>query len=245
MDAVGDQAGMHGLAIQHRAHDARLAIAELAHGIEQMRGHAGPGIEGGHGLFVAGVGMADADNGASSGEPGDLFGRHRLGGHGAKQVGQRCSRSAKALEIGLIHRTDERRIMRALAGQSQMRPFQMQADKAGHARIGCRHACGDGLDIDLGRVGDQRGQQGGGAELRMSRADGADGIKRRGIVEQHPAATIDLQVDEAGHNHAAIELQALGMVRNFRPGNDAGDIAELDQQRRIVGPALAIKDAGA
>jgi len=156
MNAVGDQAGMHSLAVQHRTDDTGLAIAELAHGIEQMGRHAGPGLEGGHGLIVAGVGMANADNCTRRREPGDLCGRHGFGGYGAEQVGQGRGGRTETLKVCRVHRTDQRRVMRSLAGQGQMRPFQMQSDEAGDAFGRGGNAGTDGLDIDLGCIGNQR-----------------------------------------------------------------------------------------
>ena len=83
------------------------------------------------------------------------------------------------------------------------------------------------------------------AEQGVRGADGTDGIDRRIVVEQHAAAAINLQVDEAGNEQAAIEGHPFGIGRNrIRTGN-AGDMAEFDQQRRVVVPVVPLENAGA
>ncbi|MNY61327.1 hypothetical protein D3C86_1979980 [compost metagenome] len=79
----------------------------------------------------------------------------------------------------------------------------------------------------------------------MRRTDGANGCERGRVVEQHAAAAINLQVDKTWHQHAPIECDVLGMGRHGIARNDAGDVAELNEQDRIVMPVIAIKDAGA
>ena len=67
----------------------------------------------------------------------------------------------------------------------------------GHARCDRPPRGGDRLG-DPGRVvADQGRQEAGGAEAPMRRADGGDALERRRVVEQHAAAAIDLDIDEA------------------------------------------------
>ena len=47
VDPVGDQPGPHPLGVERRPDQPRLAVAELAHGVEEMRHHPRPGREGG------------------------------------------------------------------------------------------------------------------------------------------------------------------------------------------------------
>ncbi len=61
--------------------------------------------------------------------------------------------------------------------------------------------------VDHGQVvADQGRQEARGAIGPMGRADGGDGLDGGGVVEQHPAAAIDLGVDEAGDQQAAVEV---------------------------------------
>jgi hypothetical protein len=75
-----------------------------------------------------------------------------------------------------------------------------------------------GLDGLLGRphgrvdhgqvVADQGRQEAGGPVGSVRGPDGGDRLDRGGVVEQHPAAAIDLGVDEAGDQQAAVQVVA-------------------------------------
>ncbi len=54
MDAIGNEAGMQGAQIERGPDDARLAVAKLALGVEQMGHHGGAGLGG---RLHRGVGM--------------------------------------------------------------------------------------------------------------------------------------------------------------------------------------------
>ena len=60
--------------------------------------------------------------------------------------------------------------------------------------------------------------------------------------KQVPAAAIHLQVDQAGCQHPAVEMHAVGVCRCDADGAYG---AVGDDERGIVVPCLAIKDAGA
>src|SRR3546814_11776879 len=82
----------------------------------------------------------------------------------------------------------------------------MDADDAGHALLDRGVDRGErGGDLRR-RVADQRRQEGGGAEARVRGADRRYGIDIDLIVEQHPAAAVDLRVDEAGQQPAALQV---------------------------------------
>ncbi len=206
VDSIGYEPGINAIMGQHGANDARLPITQLTHGVKQVRGHGGASVEGGLGGLETGVGMADADDDAGRGQGANLLGRHSFCGDGADQIGQLGARSDEAGEIGIVHRADQGRVVCALAGESQMRAFQMESDKARNPLIQCSFSGGNGGDIDLDGVGDQRRQQRRGAELGVCGADCLDGFERRGIVEQHPATAVHLQVNKARNQHSAVNM---------------------------------------
>ena len=152
MDAVGDQAGRQRCGVDRRARHSRFAVADLAHRVEQMRDHSRAGLSRSRGEAVARIGMAEADDDAS---PGERFDPPRLDGlrcNGRQQHRQSLPRRDQRVLVGIVHRPDQRRIMRALPAHRQMRPFQMQAEEtrhlksrrldAGlHRRLGLRLAC--------------------------------------------------------------------------------------------------------
>ncbi len=88
----------------------------------------------------------------------------------------------------------------------------MDAQDAGHARGDGGVHGGDGLGHGGKVVGDQGGQEAGGPELAVGRTDGGYGVHRGGGVEQHPAAAIDLGVDEAGQQVMAGEVHDLKVL---------------------------------
>ena len=58
MHPVGNQAGCHARMIKRRPHQPRTARVGLAHGVEQMRCHAGTGVKGAHGGVIVAITMA-------------------------------------------------------------------------------------------------------------------------------------------------------------------------------------------
>ena len=91
-------------------------------------------------------------------------------------AGSRCARGDQRRQVGFGHRPDQRRVVRALAGDREVRAFEMQAEEARHLLPRRLDAGGDGRSRDLRRVGDQRRQQRRRAERRMRRADRPDAL---------------------------------------------------------------------
>ena len=122
-----------------------------------------------------------------------------------------------------------------------MRAFQMQPDDA-------RHPFGDGVDSGLdggfgllGRVGDQCGQQrrDTGAAMRLSHAP--QGRQIGAVVEHHPAATVDLKIDEAGAKHAARHRLRHDALRHLFGGEDAAAaVLHLRQHHAAVQPRAVV-----
>ena len=78
----------------------------------------------------------------------------------------------------------------------------------------------------------------------MRRADRRDPLDVRPVVQQHPAAAVDLQVDEPRRQHPARERHPLAL-RRLRRRHDRRDRAVLDHQRRALAQPLAVEDRGA
>src|SRR5690606_25887160 len=119
-----------------------------------------------------------------------------------------------------------------------------QAEEAGNM-FACRSGTGGnrGL-VHRNGVGDQRRQQGRGAELRMCRTDGPNGVHRWLVVEENATAAIDLKIDKARDKHAIAEVHARSRGRDVADADDRSDMAELNQQGCVVVPPVYIKDAG-
>ena len=99
--------------------------------------------------------------------------------------------------------------MRALAGDREMGALEVEAEKARNALLYGLPTGLHGGEIDLDGIGNQRGQECRGAELPVRSADGADARYRGIVVEKHPAAAIDLQVDKARDHHSATEMNGV------------------------------------
>ena len=114
----------------------------------------------------------------------------------------------------------------------------MNAQHAGHAG-GDRGLHRTHGDVDDGEVvADQGGKKTGCPEGAVGRADGGDCLDRRGVVEQHAAAAIDLGVDKAGDQQIAAQIMSRRARRRIACVEYRGDLAVLDHH------AFAVEDAG-
>ena len=96
--------------------------------------------------------------------------------------------------------------MHAATRPVEKRPLDVNTEDAGHAGIE-RGLHGGDCAPDRGEVvADQRGQEAGGAKTPMRRADGADRLGARVIVEQHAAAAVDLHIDESGQQELPLKI---------------------------------------
>ena len=151
-------------------------------------------------------------------------------------------RRAKQSGVRLIGPADQRRIVDARLAWRQERAFEVDAE---HARIDGRRAA-HGIERGahlLGRVGDQRRQQRGGAEFAVAGDDRGDALRRRLIVEQDVAAAVDLHVDEAWREPRAVRQRARRHPgRHFATRDERGDAGAVDHHGAIAMHHLAIED---
>ena len=238
VDAVGDQPRVDARMIEHGPDEARIAVADLAHGIEQVRRHRGAGPERGGGDIVARIGVADADHDAGRDEPRDLLGRDGLGGDREQQVRQQPPRVLVAHEVALGHRPNVVRVVGALARNTQVRALEMKAEEAGDGPLrgfgaGDQHRVRHRLD-----VGDEGGEDRRRAEAGVDRADIGEIGHGRARADQVTAATIDLEVDEAGRECATVDLDDR---RTIRDGADAVDDPVANDERSVIVPGVAVE----
>ena len=134
---------------------------------------------------------------------------------------------AQQVQIGVAGRHHELGPVHALPFGVEERAFEMQAEKARLARHVARRR--HGAHHHLTFVGNQRRQQAGGAKAAMSRNDGAHACGRRHIVQQHAAAAVHLDVDEArgqqGAGRQFMANRAVGHRAGFgHADNPAGPV---------------------
>ena len=194
MMAIDDDAAPAVCVMQSCTNDTRLAAAQRRHGIEQMRE---PGKAMPQGIFyhrVGGVGVSGGNDYATCCKQRN----HLWCGHLRRECYQRpadVERRQKCHRIA-IERTKLTRIVRTLAGCVQKRSFEVHANDAGyvggHRVANCIDCAGDYGKI----IANQGRQKAGGAKASMRRRHGANSRHTWVIIEQHAAATVDLNVDE-------------------------------------------------
>ena len=74
--------------------------------------------------------MTEADHHARRGKRADALVAHRFRRDGGKQHRHKGAGSDQRRLVGVAHRPDQLRVVRALAGDRQMRPFEMQPEKS-------------------------------------------------------------------------------------------------------------------
>ena len=131
-----------------------------------------------------------------------------------------------------------RRIVHALARDVEEWPLDVNAEDAGHARGDGGAHRGDGPRDDLEVGADQCWQEGGGAEAAVRGADGADRFDARCVVEEHAAAAVHLQVDEARQQQSAAQIVLLG-----RPAAGVSRRQHIDDTPLLDEHALAAHEA--
>ena len=132
-----------------------------------------------------------------------------------------------------------RLVVHAFSGRVDVWSLDMDAQDARHPPVD-RMAHGSDRARD-GRAigGDQGRQEAGGAVTPVRRADPRDGRGLGGIVEQRAAAAVDLEVDEARRQQAALEVDAARAVRQPRIVDNALDPSVREQQGAAAGqPAV-------
>ena len=93
------------------------------------------------------------------------------------------------------------------------------------------------------RIADEGGQKARRSKLAVRGRDRRDARLRRRVIEQHVAAAIDLQIDEAGREPCPVGQRAdRHGRRQVRPRHDAGDMSVLDHDSGIAVHDHAVKD---
>jgi hypothetical protein len=191
-----------GLAFEQGADDARLALMQRPHRIEQVGTDRGPGGEPGTCLVVRGVGVPDGCHRAAVDNLGYRLERSgqlrgdRDHAHGAS------SRVEQGGHRGSIGRAQQGRVVRAAAGRGKERAFEMDA---GHKPRRDQRRERRNLLHQLGnRRGDQAGQARGGAVPPVEVDH-----RVRVVRESGPSASVHVHVDEPGCDVAPAKIDAV------------------------------------
>ena len=200
MDAVEDDRDDDVVARERRADDARVAVQERAHRVEEMRDAARAAVERRVRLRGGRVGVAERDGDAALEQPVDQR-RPRPASSGASVIsrtGPASSRRSSSAEVGVAPR---RGLVRARAGSARgTAPRGARRGCAGASRRRPAPRASAASSCSSGRR-DQRRQVRGDARLEQ-RLAGAPVAVRVGVEEVDAAEAVHLQVDEAGHGDA-------------------------------------------
>src|SRR5690606_6437803 len=115
---------------------------------------------------------------------------------------------------------------------------------AGYAGVdrlrGCGYCGGDRLAI----VADQGRQEAGGTEATVGGTDTADRLDAGIVVEQGATAAVDLDVDEAGQQQAALQVHPPRCDAARIVGRQhTHDARTVDRQRPALAQIFALQDA--
>ena len=237
MVAVGDVPGPDVRARKGGADEPGLAMAKPAHRIEEMGHAAGAGVEERVRLVGGAVGVTQRDDDAGGNQPAHRLRRCLAWRKRDHQQTEPSPRLCIERDIVVAERAHQAGRMRALAPRVEMRSLQMQADHAGNGAG--RHRV-DRRDDALAGVGDQCRQQSGGTGPPVSRRDAAEPVRGGVVVQQYAAAAIDLNVDEAGCEDAAVQTHDV-YSRCRCAGFDRDDVLALDEKMVAVAKSSAVE----
>ena len=242
VEQVDDDAD-EAVGIVHRGADRpRLAAGERRHGVEEMREAGEAGSTRLHHRLVAGSGVAGRDDDSGCHQPCDRRRRHALR-RNRHQRAPGLERGEQS-EVVLVHVAEQADIVDALALRRQERALDVNAERAGDLRLERRAGGGNGLAHVLARIGDEGRHEAGGAIGPVRPADRRDAFRRALVVEEHAAAAIDLDIDEARRQQTR-DAPHRGAGGNVGVGHHSGDLPVGDHDGAAIDDVRAVEDAGA
>jgi hypothetical protein len=143
-------------------------------------------------------------------------------------------RSGQQAQGFVVEVTQLAGVVHAAPRMREERPLDVNAQYTRHTlRDGGAHGL-DGLSDHVQVVTDQRRQETRGPEAPVRGADRGDGFDAGMFVEQHAAAAVHLRVEEAGCQHAALEVYQPVGTRDAA-GADHGLDAAIAHQQGLAG----------
>ena len=216
------------------APQARVAVMQRRHRVEQVRETAGAVLERGHRVVVGRERMAELHAHAARGHLADDL---DVAGDFRRERDDADRRDRQVLQHFVEHRRHGRVGLRAELAGVDVRAFEVHAE---HARAARRAGARDGAEVrdDLhqfvARRGHRRREQARRAELRVRAGDRLDRVAAFHHVGA--ATAVHVQVDEAGQDVRRVVLR--GIDGRAVEGRDAAVLAI----ERTVNPAVGGKD---
>ena len=236
--AVADGLAVNVGAGQHRTHDGGLMLVEQPHAVEGVGAGFGAVGDGLLRRAVVRPGMPDG-NGEFPGElPHDVLDALHLGGNGHVTDGSARLLLAAA-HPGGVPLAQQGFRHGPLVVRGQERPFQMDAQHL-RAAGGLLHGLGNAGDGQGGlflRVGEDAGQEAGGAVAGKKGRQGAD-VLRRGRVHVHIAAAVGVHVQKSRQAFFALGIQHRHI--GAQVGGDGLDLAVADEKVGRFKPMIPV-----
>ncbi len=189
--------------------------------------------------------MADADHDAGLGEAGNLFRANGFRGDGENEIRKFRASCDEALEVGLVHRADEGRIVRALPRDREVRPFEMEAEEAGHAlpcaaSMPAAMAASLTATVSVTSVGRLAVVPNCAKVEQMVRMASTVGV----VLSCAPPPPFTCRSTKPGHDHRAVGGNALGVGGGIG-GDQPLHLAVRHDEGHAVMPFGPVEDAGA
>ncbi len=224
--AVVDQLDRDPVVLQESGDGAGGAVAERWHRVEEVGGDRGARVDGRDGLLVRGVGVADRRDHAVLGQKA----------YRVQAAGQlRGQREHLRLAPGRVEQCADLRGVRvaqevlgvgALAAGGDERALEVDAGDLALLGEFAQQARAPGEEVHV--TGDGGGEQGGRAVLAV-RVDALEDVVDRPGGEGGSASAVVVEVDEAGDDVVAGDVDGLGVLRGR-----VADAGAVDDQLPVV-----------
>ena len=192
---IGDHAGPAIVKVRCRTNCTGLATAKGAHCIEDVGEPTQSFLSREIELRIRGKRVSGRHDHAAPHELANRTRRHLLGRQRDERSAMPCR--AQNVQRPLIQSLDLLGHVDSALGHVDKGPLNMTTEHSGHARLDGSICGANSLGHNLQVVTDHRGQQTRRSKSSMCRCDTTDTLEIRVIIEQDPAATVDLQVDES------------------------------------------------
>jgi hypothetical protein len=238
MESVEDQLEGDPVVFEGRDHRSRGAVVDARHGVEDVGEEARPAVERGPGELKVGLGVADGHGDAVLHEHVDRLERPvELGREGELAQGA-AGGAEQLLDLDGKRVDQELGIVGPAPAGREKRPLEMRTEheRIGGGKIG-DHA--EALAQPRHRIGHEADHRAGGA---MSPVRGESGSNlARIVVEGVPAAAVPVQVEEARHEPAAADVDALVGLRMPRAGAGRDDRVAAHERPEVVDLPVAVE----
>ena len=242
VEGVGDEFCADAIVGERCAHHAGIAVHQRGLGVEQVGHVAHARVDGRLGLGVGGGGVAHGDQGLAR----HLTDAVQVAGH-LRGDGEHADDVQVLLQEGRVAGADVLARLRTLLAGVDEGALGVHAQNLRALPAVLRGLLHAAADLREGRaqlvVGDGHGggQEAGHAVLRHALRHGADAVEGA-VGRVFAQIAVDVHVQQAGDHVVALRVDALGLRRNLRFGNQTQNLL-IVQQRCALHQAVRQHDS--